>query len=101
MHRAALVTPLFLFLGCATSLQPGAEKVQVVTAGQKERQCKSLGIFTMDQRLGPNKPGNALNKALNEVSRRGGNGIYLISNSVDWAEGAAVSAEALQYQMAP
>ncbi len=37
-----------------------------------------------------------MNKALNEVVARGGNGINVVSNSVDWAEGAAVTAEALR-----
>ena len=82
--------------GCATSLETGAEKVQVVTAGQKERSCNPLGIVSTEQRVGPNKPGNAMNKALNEVARRGGNGIFVLSSAVDWAEGASVTAEALQ-----
>jgi len=70
----------------------------MVTAGQKERQCKSLGIFTVEQRGGPDKPGGALTKARNEALRRGGNGVYIISNSVDWEAGASVNAEALQCQ---
>ena len=70
----------------------------MVTAGQKERQCKSLGIFTVDQRGGPDKPGSALTKARNEALRRGGNGIHVLSSSVDWETGASVNAEALQCQ---
>lgn len=85
-----------LSAGCATSLQAGAENVKVVTSNQKERQCETLGVISAEQRTGPNKPENAMNKALNEVSRRGGNGIYLLSSHVDWAEGASVSAEALR-----
>jgi len=85
-------------VGCATTLEPGAERVQIVTPAQKERQCTSLGIFTTDQRLGPNKPGNAMNKALNEVARRGGNGIFVVSNTMDLAEGATTTAEALKCQ---
>jgi hypothetical protein len=97
-HNAlAALAISFLLVACATS-KPSAERVQVVTAGQKERQCKSLGTFKVDQRGGPDKPGNALNKAVNEVSRRGGNGIYVISSSVDWEDGASVSAEALKCQ---
>jgi hypothetical protein len=72
--------------------------VKIVTAEQKKTQCKSLGTFTVNQRGGPDKPGGALTKALNEVSRRSGNGMYVISSSVDWEEGAAVNAEALQCQ---
>jgi hypothetical protein len=97
-RTAALLVPVCLLLACATTLEPGAERVQVVTAGQKERQCKSLGVFTTEQRLGPNKPGNAMNKALNEVIHRGGNGIFVVSSAVDWAEGASTTAEALKCQ---
>jgi hypothetical protein len=82
--------------GCATSLNSGSEKVQVVTATQKERLCQSLGIVSTEQRLGPNKPSNAMNKALNEVAHKGGNGIFIVSSNLDWAEGASITAEALQ-----
>jgi len=87
---------VFWLAGCATSLESGAEKVQVVTAGQKERLCQSLGVVSTEQRVGPNKPSNAMNKAINEVARRGGNGIFVVSSNLDWAEGASVTAEALQ-----
>ena len=79
-----------------TSLDSGAEKVQVVTASQKERLCQSLGVVSTEQRVGPNKPSNAMNKALNEVARKGGNGVFIVSSNLDWAEGASVTAEALQ-----
>ena len=96
MHRLPAAVVLVLVLSaCATTLEPGASKVQVVTANQKEHICKSLGVLSVEQRVGPNKPGSAMNKALNEVLRRGGNGIYPVSNAVDWAEGASVTAEAL------
>jgi len=95
---AALAIPPFLLFACSTTVERSVDQVQMVTAGQKERQCKSLGIFSVDQRGGPDKPGSVLTKARNEVSRRGGNGIYVISNSVDWETGASVNAEALQCQ---
>ena len=85
-----------LVAGCATTLDAGAQKVQVITASQKERMCQSLGLVSTEQRVGPNKPSNAMNKALNEVARKGGNGIYVVSSNLDWAEGASVTAEALQ-----
>jgi hypothetical protein len=94
-HSIFVLTVALLVTGCATSLESGAEKVQVVTAGQKER-CQSLGIVSTEQRVGPNKPSNAMNKALNEVARKGGNGIFVLSSNIDWAEGASVTAEALQ-----
>ena len=93
-----LAIPSFLLFACATTTAPSVEWVKIVTAEQKERLCKSLGAFTVKQRGGPDKSGGALTKALNEVSHRGGNGMYVISNSIDWEEGAAVNAEALQCQ---
>ena len=82
--------------GCATSLQPGAEVVRVATAAQKEKLCESIKVISVEQRVGPNKPRNAMNKALNEVAAAGGNGIFVISTSTDWAEGASITAEALK-----
>jgi len=96
IYGKALAVLSIITAGCATQLDAGAEKVQVVTGGQKERLCQSLGIVSTEQRVGPNKPGNAMNKAINEVARRGGNGIFVLSNNLDWAEGASVTAEALQ-----
>lgn len=87
---------LLSLTGCATSLESGAETVQIVTASQKERLCQSLGVVSTEQRVGPNKPSNAMNKAINEVARKGGNGIFIVSSNLDWAEGASVTAEALQ-----
>ena len=95
---ATLAIPSFLLFACSTTVERSVDQVQMVTAGQKERQCKSLGTFTVDQRGGPDKPGAALTKARSEVARRGGNGIYVISNSVDWETGVVVNAEALQCQ---
>jgi hypothetical protein len=97
-QRAVFLTTGSLLWACATTLEPGADRIQIVTPGQKERLCTSLGIFTTDQRVGPNKPGNAMNKALNEVLRRGGNGIYVVWSGIDWAEGASTTAEALKCQ---
>ena len=94
---ALLPIPSFLLFACATTPAPSLERVQIVTAG-KSGQCKSLGTFTVIQRGGPDKPGAALTQALKEVSRRGGNGMLVISNSVDWEQGAAMTAEALQCQ---
>jgi len=35
---------------------------------------------------------------MNEVTHRGGNGMYVVASSVDWEDGAAMDAEALQCQ---
>jgi hypothetical protein len=81
--------------GCATHLDTSAEKVRLVTATQKES-CESLGIVSTDQQLGLNKASNAMNKAINEVARRGGNAVFVVSTGTSGVDGAAVTAEALQ-----
>ncbi|MEO6698756.1 MAG: hypothetical protein ABIR53_04090, partial [Paraperlucidibaca sp.] len=58
--------------------------------------CSSLGIISTQARLGPNKPASAMNKALNETAKRGGNAVYVVTNGQDWIEGAAVTVEALR-----
>lgn len=83
------------FAGCATDLQPGAEKVRPVSAEQKTN-CESLGIVVADQQLGPYKIQNSTNKALNEVARRGGNAIYIMANTPSGIDGVSVTAEALR-----
>ncbi|MGZ5040290.1 MAG: hypothetical protein ACXWHB_17350 [Usitatibacter sp.] len=98
LHTAALSIPVFLLLACAAPSEHGIEQVKTVTAGQKERQCKSLGTFTVEQGGGPDKTGAALAKARTEALRRGGNGVYVIASTVDWESGASVNAEALQCQ---
>ncbi len=93
--RISFLSLSVLIVGCATTLDSGAERVRIVSASQKERICESLGVVSTEQRVGPNKPSNAMNKALNEVAKKGGNGIFILSNNLDWAEGASVTAEAL------
>lgn len=87
---------LGMFLsGCATQLDAGAEKVRLVDAVQKDS-CESLGIVSTDQQLGLNKASNSMNKAVNEVARRGGNAIFLVSTGTSGFDGVAVNAEALR-----
>jgi hypothetical protein len=98
MHRvviASLVISTAALSGCATSLDAGAEKVRLVTAEQKGA-CESLGIVSTDQQLGLNKASNSMNKAINEVARRGGNAIFIVSTGTSGFDGAAVTAEALR-----
>jgi len=96
VHIATLAMLSFLLFACAASPPPSDERVQILTAAQKSGQCKTLGTFTIAQRGGPDKPTAAMMKAISEVSRRGGNGIHVISSSEDWEYGAVVEAEALQ-----
>lgn len=88
---AALAT----LAGCATPLTDAAQKVQIVTAIQKEK-CQTIKLVTFNQRLGPDKPGNAMKSALNETAATGGNALYVVSTSSDWAEGASIVGEALR-----
>jgi protein involved in sex pheromone biosynthesis len=91
---ASSIVVVFLS-GCATQLDTSAEKVRLVTATQKES-CESLGIISTDQQLGLNKASNAMNKAINEVARRGGNAVFVVSTGTSGLDGAAVTAEALR-----
>lgn len=97
MKRISLLGLLItVFLSaCATQLDTGAEKVRIVTATQKES-CESLGIVSTDQQLGLNKASNAMNKAINEVARRGGDAIFMVSTGTSGLDGASVTAEALR-----
>lgn len=90
-----ICTTLALLAGCATPLTDAAQKVQIVTAAQKEK-CQTVKLVTFNQRLGPDKPGNAMKAALNETAAAGGNAFYVVSTSSDWAEGASVIGEALR-----
>lgn len=92
---AALIGIAMLFVGCATELLPGADRVRPVTAEQKAN-CESLGIVVADQQLGPYKTQNSTNKAINDVVRRGGNAIYIMANTPSGIDGVSVTAEALR-----
>lgn len=69
--------------------------VRIITSAEEKSSCKSLGLVTTVTKLGPNKLGRAMKKALTEVAQMGGNGMYVISSNLDWAEGASVIGEAL------
>ena len=82
-------------VGCANHLDPGAEKVRIVSEPEKSS-CQSLGIVSTDQQLGLNKASNSMNSAINEVARRGGNAIFLVTVGRSGIDGQAVTAEALR-----
>lgn len=46
--------------------------------------------------MGPNKAGGALKKALDKVAQLGGNGLFVLNESQNWADGASVTGEALR-----
>ena len=91
----SLFSALCCLVGCATSLEPRAEKIRTVTLEQKGA-CESLGLVTGDQQLGPYKASNSMNKVLNEAARRGANAIFLISQGQSGLDGVSVTAEALR-----
>jgi hypothetical protein len=92
--RSALLLPVAALVGCATTLTPDGGKVRIVT--ERERpSCKFVKIVTAHASLGPDKPGNALKEAMNEVAAAGGNGLFVITNTEQWADGASVAGEAL------
>ena len=95
LKPSLICASLFLLVVCATPLTDAAQKVQIVTAAQKEK-CQAIKLVTFNQRLGPDKPGNAMKSALNETAAVGGNAFYVVSTSSDWAEGASVVGEALR-----
>lgn len=94
MKKIFLLLPVML-AGCAVPLTPAAEKVQLVSAQQKEK-CQRIKLVTFNQRLGPDKPGNAIKNALNEAAAAGADSFFIVSSTTDWAEGASVIGEALR-----
>lgn len=92
---ASILVSLLFSAGCATALDPAAERVRLVPAEQK-RDCESLGVVTADQQLGPYKSRNSMNQLLNEVVRRGGNAVYLVSQGQSGIDGVSVTGEALK-----
>jgi hypothetical protein len=94
MKNVGIILSVLLFSGCAVPLTQEAQQVRTATAADKER-CKFLKLVTFNQRLGPDKPGNAMKSALNETAAAGGNAFYVVSTSTDWAEGASIVGEAL------
>lgn len=95
MLKVAVLVMTLALTACAVPLTHGGQSVKLVPESKKDR-CEVIKLITFNQRLGPDKPGNALKSALNEVAAAGGNGFYLINSSTDWAEGASVAGEALK-----
>jgi hypothetical protein len=95
MKTLSCIIAVAVLAGCATTLTDSAQRVRIVTANQKER-CEPIKMVTFNQRLGPDKPGNAMKAVLNETAAAGGNGLYVVSTSTDWAEGASMVGEALR-----
>jgi hypothetical protein len=96
MKNHVVIASLLALSGCtATALSPTAADLRLVTEAQKNQGCTRVKLVTVNQRLGPDKPGNAMKKAMNEAASAGANAVYVVSTSMDWAEGASIVAEAL------
>ncbi|GAB1266720.1 hypothetical protein NBRC116492_35300 [Aurantivibrio infirmus] len=96
MRISIVVLTLFTICSCATQLTGEGESVKIVTENQKEKQCESIKLISVRAGTGPDKPGSALRKALNETASLGANGFYILSQNLDWAIGATVTGEALR-----
>ena len=95
MKKILTIIAMAVIGGCAVPLTPEAEKVGLVTVSQKEK-CERIKLITFNQRLGTDKPGNAMKHAMNEAAAAGATSFYLVSTSTDWIEGATVVGEALR-----
>lgn len=84
---------LVLLSGCATTLTPGAEKVRIVDRSQVAS-CERVKLITASERVGTDKPGNAMKAAMNEAAAAGANSLLIVSTSMNTFEGASVVAEA-------
>ena len=73
-----------------------APVVRVIATDADRKACQYLGFVTVRKAMGTNKAGGALKRAFERVAQLGGNGLFLINQSQDWATGASVSGEALR-----
>ena len=89
---ACLVTALS---SCSTQLTDAGSHVRVVTDAQRSS-CQFIKLVSIQASLGPDKPGSALKAAMNEAATAGGNGLYIVTNTIHWADGASVAGEALR-----
>ncbi len=83
---ASLCVLSFTLAGCMASLTPEGQSVRVVTAAEKDRSCRYLGMVTASESMGAHTAGDAesaLNKARNKAARLGANAILLVSTSTN------------------
>jgi len=79
---------------CATKLTDQGSKIQLLASADQAAHCQQIKVISENQRTGPDKAGNATRRALNDAADAGANALYIVSSSVDWAEGASVVANA-------
>jgi hypothetical protein len=92
--KPVLIAASLLLSSCASLTDAGA-KVRVVSE-QDRKACAYLKLVTIRVSLGPDKPGQALKKAFNETAEAGGDSLFVINNSQDVFDGAAIAGEALR-----
>lgn len=92
--KYSIIALIGTLCACSTALTGQGSKVQLVTSEQASH-CSQIKVISINQRTGPDKAGNATRKALNEAAEDGGNALFIVSNTVDWAEGASVVANVL------
>ena len=95
MRWIGLVATVAVLTACATQLTAEGSKVELLTE-QRASHCEQVKVITVNQRLGPDKPGNAMKKALNEAAAVGADSFYVVTSSADWAEGASVVGKAMR-----
>ena len=75
--------------------QATPDPVRVVTA-EDRKACKYLGLVTVRKSLGGDKVGAALRKAMAEVAKMDGNGLFIITQAANLWEGVSINGEALR-----
>lgn len=94
MNRVIVAAALLLLPALSRAEKP-ASNVRVVVDEATRKSCHYLGLVSVRQAMGPNKPGGALKKAMRKVEAMGGNGLFLVNQSQNLFDGASVSGEAL------
>jgi hypothetical protein len=94
MRQFVALSLAALLAGCASLSDEGA-KVRVITGPEKQG-CAYLKLVTVRASLGPDKTGQALKLALNQVAAAGGDSFYPININQDWFDGASAAGEALK-----
>ena len=95
MRWIGSIATVVVLTACATQMSAEGSKVELLTE-QQASHCEQVKVVTVNQSLGPDKPGNAIKKALNEAAAAGANGFYVVTSSTDWAEGASVVGKAMR-----
>ena len=91
----ALLSTLVLVASCTTLLTSEGDKIQIITASQKES-CERTTVISTWSDAGSKAVSSALNKAMNEAALSGADSLYILSQNVGWLTGATVTGEAMK-----